>query len=145
MLPRQVAVLPVTRPQRGRQSPGNVARVDACESGGRLIILRGSRSIYRASFQTKTCGLLVTVDRALCWLGTICLNVIGPEIAPSPSLVLGAGESHTSTENFIIYLFVVPGSRIRVDCTTCGNVTTPSMSYSLTLGSLQLAEQKEVT
>ena len=34
--PRQVAELPVTRPQKGRKSPGNVTRVSACESGSRL-------------------------------------------------------------------------------------------------------------
>ena len=57
---------------------------------------------------------MVITDRALCWLDTRCLNVIGPEIVPSPSLALGAGESPKTTENFVIYIFVVPGSRIRV-------------------------------
>ena len=67
---------------------------------------------------------MVITDRALCWLDTNYSNIIGPEIAPSPSLALGAGESLRSTEDFIIYIFVVPGSRIRVDCIIYGNVTT---------------------
>ena len=101
-----------------------MARVGACESGGRLVNLRGSRDLYGASCKQRIVGSLATTDRAIPWLDTRCSNVIGPEIAPSPSLALGAGESPKTTENFVVYIFVVRESRNTLDCTTCGNVTT---------------------
>ena len=66
---------------------------------------------------------MVITDRALCWLDTNYSNVIGPEIAPIFLLAQSAGKPLSSTENCLAYLFVVPGSRIRVDCTIC-NVPT---------------------
>ena len=97
----------------------------ACESGLRFVVLRKSWSFYRASSKQRFVCSLVTTDRVILWLDTICSNVIGPKLAPLPSLAQGAGESPKSTENFVVYIFVVQESWNSAGCaTSCGDVTT---------------------
>ena len=84
-------------------------------------------------------------DRAIPWLDTRCSNVIGPEIAPSPSLALGAGESPKTTENFVVYIFEVRESRNTLDCTTCGNVTAKLLSFGRERRKARILTNKVVT
>ena len=79
------------------------------------------------------------MDRAILRLDEICLNAVGSKIAPSPSLALGAGEPPKTTEDFVVYIFVVQESRNTMDCITCGNFTTSLMaSWSPWAGEVKL-------